>query len=108
MSKAETTAAVPVAGGGVREATMSKAETTAAVPVAGGGVREARFRAGEVHWQGARSITHVTTDRTTTTIAGTHILHVDELALHPAGLLIKVDGERWVVPHVRVETYRLA
>lgn len=87
---------------------MSRAETPAA-PVAGGAkVREARFRAGEVHWQGARSITHVTTDRSMTSVSGTHILHVDDLALHPAGLLFRVEGESWVVPHVRVETYRLA
>lgn len=71
-------------------------------------LREVRLRLGEVHWGGARTISHVTTDRSTVTISGTHVLHVDELSLHPAGVLLRVDGEAWIIPHVRVETYRLA
>lgn len=71
-------------------------------------LRDVRLRLGEVHWGGARSISHVTTDKTTVTVSGAHVLHADELSLHPAGVLIKVDGEQWIIPHVRVETYRLA
>lgn len=71
-------------------------------------LREVRLRLGEVHWGGARSISHVTTDRSTVTVSGTYILHADELSLHPAGVLVKVEGELWIIPHVRVETYRLA
>jgi len=88
---------------------MSKADgAPVATPSPGATkVREVRLRAGEVHWQGARSITHVTTDRSQTSVSGQHILHVDELSIHPAGVLLRVDGESWIIPHVRVETYRL-
>lgn len=86
---------------------MSKTEET---PKAGGATRvlEARLQAGAVHWSGARSITHVTTDRAMLSALGTHILVADELSLHPAGLLVRAEGGTWIVPHARVETYRLA
>lgn len=88
---------------------MSSDKTPAATPATNATrLREVRLRLGEVHWGGARSISHITTDRSTVTVSGTHILHVDELSLHPAGVLLRVDGESWIVPHVRVETYRLA
>ncbi len=70
-------------------------------------LREARLRAGEVHWSGARPVTHVTADKAQVGVLGAHVLLVEELALHPAGLLVKVDGGRWIIPHARVESYRL-
>lgn len=88
---------------------MSNDKAPAAAPATNATrLREVRLRLGEVHWNGARTISHVTTDRSTITVSGTHILHVDELSLHPAGVLLRVDGEAWIIPHVRVETYRLA
>lgn len=88
---------------------MSNDKAPAAAPATNATrLREVRLRLGEVHWNGARTISHVTTDRSTVTISGTHVLHVDELSLHPAGVLLRVDGEAWIIPHVRVETYRLA
>lgn len=86
----------------------SKTEAPAAVPAGPTKLREARLRAGEVHWSGARPITHVTTDRAQLGVLGAHVLLVDDLTLHPAGLLLKVDGGLWIIPHARVETYRLA
>lgn len=87
------------------EATTTEAARPAA---AAARVIEARLQAGSVHWNGARPVTHITTVKAQTAILGTHILQVEELSLHPAGLLIKVDGQSWIVPHSRVETYRLA
>lgn len=86
----------------------SKSEAPVAVPAGAVKLREARLRAGEVHWSGARPITHVTTDRAQLGVQGSHVLLVDELTLHPAGLLLKIDGGAWIIPHARVETYRLA
>jgi len=87
---------------------LSKAETAATAGNGRSGLAEVRLQAGAVHWQGARSITHVTTDQTKRAALGTHILVVDELALHPAGCFLRVDGDAWIIPHARVETYRLA
>lgn len=83
-----------------------KAESTTAP--ASPRVLEARLQVGAVHWSGARPISHVSVDKTRLTVSGAHILLVDELSLHPAGLLLKLDGESWIIPHARVETYRLA
>lgn len=69
---------------------------------------EVRLQAGAVHWQGARPVTHLTTDRTKVGVSGAHVIVADELLLHPAGCLVKVDGGTWIIPHARVETYRLA
>lgn len=69
---------------------------------------EVRLQAGAVHWSGARPVTHLTTDRARTTVSGTHVLVADELLLHPAGCLVRVDGASFIVPHARVEVYRLA
>lgn len=69
---------------------------------------EVRFQVGSVHWNGARIITHATTDETRKTVAGTHMLIAEGLWLHPAGVLIKVDGNKYIVPHARVEVYTLA
>lgn len=69
---------------------------------------EVRLQAGAVHWQGARPVTHLTTDRTKTGVSGAHVIVADELSLHPAGCMIRVDGATFIVPHARVETYRLA
>ncbi len=94
---------------------MSKADAkpeTAAAVTGSGMVRdrllEVRLQAGSVHWQGARPISHITTDRARLPGAGTHLLVADELHLHPAGALVRVDGSSWIIPHARVETYRLA
>lgn len=92
---------------------MSKPTTdaTATAPAATPGrerLAEVRLQAGAVHWNGARSITHLTTDQSKRASVGTHILVVDELLLHPAGCLVRSEGASWIIPHVRVETYRLA
>ena len=90
---------------------MSKAAETTPAPVVAPGrerLSEVRLQAGAVHWQGARPVTHITTDRTKTSVSGAHVLIADELVLHPAGCMIRVDGATFIVPHVRVETYRLA
>jgi hypothetical protein len=71
-------------------------------------VLDARLEVGSVHWQGARIVSHVTTDKTITTVSGNHVLLVDEMFLHPAGLLLRLEGQSWIIPHARVETYRLA
>lgn len=94
---------------------MSKADAkpeTAAAVTGSGMVRdrllEVRLQSGAVHWQGARPISHLTTDRSKVGISGVALLVVDELRLHPAGCLVTVDGGSWIIPHARVETYRLA
>jgi hypothetical protein len=69
---------------------------------------EVRLQVGAVHWSGARPITHLTTDPSKVSVSGTFALVADELLLHPAGCLVKIDGGSWIIPHARVETYRLA
>lgn len=89
---------------------MSK-ETAASAPAITPGrerLLEVRLQAGSVHWNGARSITHITTDKATKSVSGSHMLIADELLLHPAGCLLRVEGVSWIIPHARVETYRLA
>lgn len=88
---------------------MTKA-TEAAAPAPAGREKllEVRLQAGAVHWQGARPVTHLTVDRTKTGVSGSHVIVADELSLHPAGCMIRVDGATFIVPHARVETYRLA
>lgn len=88
--------------------TTEATTTEASRPAAAARVIEARLQAGSVHWGGARPVTHITTVKAQTAILGTHILQAEELSLHPAGLLVKVDGQSWIIPHSRVETYRLA
>lgn len=89
---------------------MSKPATEAVAPAAPGRERlaEVRLQAGTVHWQGARPITHLTTDRAKVGVSGSHVLVAEELFLHPAGCLVRVEGASWIIPHARVETYRLA
>lgn len=87
--------------------TDSKPETASAGPVRDR-LLEVRLQAGSVHWQGARPISHVTTDRSKVGVSGTALLVADELRLHPAGCLVTIDGASWIIPHARVETYRLA
>lgn len=86
---------------------MSKPDETSTSKPAATRVLEARIQAGAVHWSGARSITHITTDQAMRSALGTHILIADELSLHPAGLSLRVEGGTWIIPHARVETYRL-
>lgn len=89
---------------------MSKSTVEVIAPAAPGRERllEVRLQAGSVHWQGARPITHLTVDRTKVGVSGSHVLVAEELFLHPAGCLARVDGVSWIIPHARVETYRLA
>lgn len=89
---------------------MSK-EATPVAPAAPAGrerLLEVRLQAGAVHWSGARPVTHLTTDHTKTGVSGSHVLVADELTLHPAGCLVRVEGGVFIVPHARVEVYRLA
>jgi hypothetical protein len=72
---------------------------------------DVRLQVGAVHWDGARPITHLTTDRSKVSVSGTFAVLADELLLHPAGCLVKINGDSggtWIIPHARVETYRLA
>lgn len=90
---------------------MAKPDGVSVLPPAPVGrerLLEVRLRAGEVHWQGARPITHLTTDKTKATVFSNAVLMVDELSLHPAGVMLRVDEEAWIIPHVRVELYKLA
>jgi hypothetical protein len=89
---------------------MSKldAKEVADRPVGRERVQEARLQAGGVHWGGARPITHLTTDKTKTSSIGSHIVVADELSLHPAGIMINIGSETFIIPHSRIEYYKLA
>lgn len=89
---------------------MAKPEAleNASLPVGREALSEVRLQAGGVHWQGARLVTHVTTDEAKKSVFGSHVLVVEGIWLHPAGVLIKLEGQKYVVPHARVEVYTLA
>lgn len=77
-------------------------------PVGRERLSDVRLRVGEVHWNGARPVTHLTTDKNKTTVFSNHVLVADEMSLHPAGVLLRIEEESWVIPHARVEAYKLA
>ncbi len=90
---------------------MSKeASAPAAQPAPIGRERilEVRVQQGGVHWQGARVVTHVTTDASKVTIAGTGYVVADEITFHPAGVLVKTKDGAFVIPHARIEVSKLA
>lgn len=71
-------------------------------------VTDVRVQAGAVHWEGARVVTHISTSTESRGILGQHMLVADELTLHPVGVMVKIGAKTYIVPHARVETYKLA
>lgn len=68
---------------------------------------DVRLQAGGVHWEGARLVTHLSTDTSKRSTLGQHIIVADELSLHPAGVMVRVGDDTFIVPHSRAELYRL-
>jgi hypothetical protein len=70
-------------------------------------VSEVRIEASAVHWEGARIVTHISTNPANVGIIGQHFMVADEMCLHPAGVWVRVGEKEYIVPHSRVELYRL-
>ena len=70
-------------------------------------VSDVRLQAGGVHWEGARLVTHISTDTSKRSILGQHIIVADEMTLHPCGVHVVLGDNNFIVPHSRVELYRL-
>lgn len=68
---------------------------------------DVRIQAGSVHWEGARVVTHISTNTKSIGITGQHFMIADEIALHPAGVWVRIGDAEYIVPHSRVELYRL-
>lgn len=82
---------------------MAKAE-----PVVGReSVSDVRLQVGAVHWEGARVVTHLSVNKNSIGLTGQHFMLVDEMNLHPAGIWVRIGDTEYVVPHSRVELYRL-
>lgn len=75
-------------------------------------IASVRIRTGGVHYNGARIITTLTTDKSATNIAGSNIIICEEIRFHPGGIhFIAANtegGGTHVVPYVNVEIITLA
>lgn len=82
---------------------MAKAE----VVVGREPISDVRIQASAVHWEGARIVTHISTNKDNMGIVGQHFMIADEIALHPAGVWVRIGDKEYIVPHSRVELYKL-
>lgn len=75
-------------------------------------IANVRVRTGGVHFNGARIITTLTTDRSAVNIAGSNIIICDSIRFHPAGIQFEAiaseGGGTYVVPYVNIEVVTLA
>jgi hypothetical protein len=75
-------------------------------------IASVRIRTGGVHYNGARIITTLTTDKTATNIAGSNVIVCEEIKFHPAGIAFiatpNEGGGSHVIPYVNVEIVTLA
>lgn len=88
---------------------MSKENTTARATET---IASVRVRTGGVHFNGARIITTLTTEKTATTIAGSNVIVCDSIRFHPAGISFDAaaneGGGSHIIPYVNVEVVTLA
>lgn len=75
-------------------------------------IASVRIRVGGVHYNGARIITTLTTDKSAVNIAGHNIIVCEEIRFHPGGIYFLTTpnegGQTHVIPYVNVEIITLA
>lgn len=85
-----------------KEATIPGKESIATV----------RVRTGGVHFNGARIVTTLTTDKSAVNIAGSNVIVCDQIRFHPAGIAFDAalteGGGSHIIPYVNVEVITLA
>lgn len=75
-------------------------------------IASVRVRTGGVHFNGARIITTLTTDKSAVNIAGSNVIVCDSIRFHPAGVHFDATqaegGGSHVIPYVNIEVIALA
>ena len=75
-------------------------------------IASVRVRTGGVHFNGARIITTLTTDKSAVNIAGSNVIVCDQIRFHPAGVHFDATqaegGGSHVIPYVNIEVIALA
>jgi len=91
---------------------MSKEVTKEAAAPGKESLAHVRVRTGGVHYQGARIITTLTTDRSAVNVAGSNVVVCEVIRFHPAGIYFEALGAEGggvcVIPYVNVEIATIA
>lgn len=90
---------------------MSK-EPSKETPAGREQIHSVRVRTGGVHFTGARIITTLTTEKTTTTHTGSNVVVCEVIKFHPGGIYFeatKAEGAgTHVIPYANIEVVNLA